>query len=140
MTSEKVGIARDVDRLVRYINRVALSTTTTERARVLAALERDAASYPDMAEIVRKLADLIEKAGKVVFILRNYNNFLQGDAQSFHWEDLFIHRFDTDFDKLVKFTSYGEAREFIDDHPEIKKDFNVWIEESRRLDWNGSRC
>ncbi len=68
-------------------------------------------------------------------ILRNYNKFLIGAEGHLMWEDFYIHRFDTDFKKLVKFESKEDAQSFLDRHSELETNFDAWIVETNSSDW-----
>lgn len=70
-----------------------------------------------------------------MFILRNYNRFLVGSKDNFKWEDFYIHRFKSDFKRLVKFDSLKEVEEFIQKHPDIEKDFDAWAVQTDPEDW-----
>ena len=70
-----------------------------------------------------------------VYIIRNYNSFLLGTLLAPKWENFFIHRFNTDWKKLIKFPTKEEAEGFLDKNPELQKDFYAWI-----VCEDGSRC
>ncbi len=72
-----------------------------------------------------------------MFFFKNYNKFLIGNTESFRWDDFYIHRFVHDFDKLVKFNTFEEAQKFLEQHPEIGKDFDAWIVKQDRSEWLG---
>lgn len=71
----------------------------------------------------------------MVFILRNYNRFLIRTGQSVRWDNFYIHRFNTDFEKLIKFETKQEGEEFVKNHPEIETDFDAWVVETDPLGW-----
>lgn len=70
-----------------------------------------------------------------IFILRNYNRFLVGTKEYPQWDDFFIHRFDTDFHKLIKFNTSDEAQDFIDKNPKLESEFDAWICSTKLTDW-----
>jgi len=71
-----------------------------------------------------------------MFVIRNYNRFMVGTVDSFHWEDFYIHRFSHEYDKLLRFEKYEQAETFINEHPEIENDFDAWIVDYPREGWN----
>jgi len=73
-----------------------------------------------------------------MYLLRNYNNYIIRDGNKFAWKDLGIHRWDHDFDKLVKFQSRREAEKFAREHSELEKNFGIWIVYEEKGNWNGT--
>jgi hypothetical protein len=71
-----------------------------------------------------------------MFLLRNYNKFLVGSPSSFQWVDFYIHRFPSDFDKLLLFPSVQEAQQFLDQHLDVEIRFDAWILETSRSEWS----
>ena len=70
-----------------------------------------------------------------MFLIRNYNKFLIGTAQAPTWDDFYIHRFPTDYKKLLKFQSAKAARAFLNKHPKLETEFDAWIEQIEPEDW-----
>lgn len=71
-----------------------------------------------------------------MYIFRNYNHFLIHRDGGYYWDDFYIHRFRTDFKKLVKFNTLPEAQEFLAKHPELEERFNAWILLSYESSWD----
>lgn len=70
-----------------------------------------------------------------VFILKNYNRFVIQTEAGPKWDHFYIHRFDTDFRKLAKFESTGEAQAFLDKHPDLESSFDAWIVSTDTMQW-----
>jgi len=74
------------------------------------------------------------------YMLRNYNKFLMIDSRVSEvpkWEDLYIHRFPSDFRKLVKFDSREEAEAYLKANPQLQATFDAWIVEANPEHWDG---
>lgn len=59
-----------------------------------------------------------------------------GNKDHYYWADLYIHRFISDYKKLMKFDTYAEAEFFREHHPSIENDFDVWIVETSPDSWD----
>lgn len=70
-----------------------------------------------------------------MFILKNYNKFLQNTEYGIKWVDVYIHRFQLDYRRLVKFNSKLEAEQFIEKNPHIEEFFDAWIVEDDGSLW-----
>lgn len=71
-----------------------------------------------------------------MYALRNYNRFVTGSRDNPQWTDFGVHRFDTDYKRLVKFDTREEAQSFLDAHPELENTFDAWIVETDPANWN----